>query len=505
MSDSTTRFAALFAGHQSYYGTYELVPGTVPGQKARGQAHTRQGRATLQHFRAHLRGAMGIGIVPITAQNTMSFGAIDIDKYDMEYRDVIDALGPCPVVPCRTKSGGLHLYVFFAEPVPAKQGRAVLSELAAALGFGGVEIFPKQEQLAEGAVGNWINLPYFDADNTQRHALDKNAQPLGLDAFLTMAEERRTTIQVLREAMPGAVQHDPLAVVDGPPCLVTLTREGFAEGTRNNGLFALATYYKKRAPSEWERLVLAANDKWMGGQGTVSEAVHITNQIRKRDYQYRCSDMPLCDHCDRSACLRRKFGVTGPGGAGANVTVTDVEKSNTQPPQYFVTIEGVKAGPLDVEDIIEQRRWQRVVANHTALIPRSMKQRDFHDRAEEILQSAVIIDIGEEASNEGRLFGLVREFIHSRKRSEDMERLVTGAVFADGTFCHFRLQDFEEFSRTRAFRAYTPAQMAALFKSHGMVQNRFRIKGHHVRTWGIQDDGPPPEIGAAKTIQDEVL
>ena len=47
------------------------------------------------------------------------------------------------------------------------------AEISSALGHGRCEIFPKQEQILveRGDVGNFINLPYFDSEQTLRYAI----------------------------------------------------------------------------------------------------------------------------------------------------------------------------------------------------------------------------------------------------------------------------------------------------------------------------------------------
>ena len=45
---------------------------------------------------------------------------------------------------CRSKSGGAHLFLFTEEPVTAEDLRNKLTQLAAVLGYGNCEIFPKQ-------------------------------------------------------------------------------------------------------------------------------------------------------------------------------------------------------------------------------------------------------------------------------------------------------------------------------------------------------------------------
>jgi hypothetical protein len=60
----------------------------------------------------------------------------------------------------RSRSGNAHVWVFFDSPVEAWLPRGILREATAAVGKPGVEVFPKQDKLREGMVGNYINLPY---------------------------------------------------------------------------------------------------------------------------------------------------------------------------------------------------------------------------------------------------------------------------------------------------------------------------------------------------------
>ena len=58
----------------------------------------------------------------------------------------------------------------------ASDFRDKAAEISAALGHGRCEIFPKQEQVLveRGDVGNFINLPYFDSEQTFRYAILKS-------------------------------------------------------------------------------------------------------------------------------------------------------------------------------------------------------------------------------------------------------------------------------------------------------------------------------------------
>ena len=111
--------------------------------------------------------------------------------------------------------------MFLTEPVPAKQLQAKLSEIAACLGYGTSEIFPKQTKVLvdKGDLGNWLNMPYFGGDKSTRYALDKNGEALPIDKFLDFVQTVRVTPEQLKSIQ---VIETGTALPDGPPCLQAL-------------------------------------------------------------------------------------------------------------------------------------------------------------------------------------------------------------------------------------------------------------------------------------------
>ena len=57
----------------------------------------------------------------------------------------------------------------------------------------GVEIFPKQDKIIveRGDVGNFINMPYFDAEMPQRFCYNKKIEAMELDEFLDAIDKNR--------------------------------------------------------------------------------------------------------------------------------------------------------------------------------------------------------------------------------------------------------------------------------------------------------------------------
>ena len=127
-----------------------------------------------QHLRGE--GADGrdfiIGVYPMLADETCWFLAADFDK--KSWRDDVAAfLETCrikniPAAVERSRSGnGGHVWIFFAEPVPAglarRLGAHILTETmerAPELGFDSYDrFFPNQDTMPAGGFGNLIALP----------------------------------------------------------------------------------------------------------------------------------------------------------------------------------------------------------------------------------------------------------------------------------------------------------------------------------------------------------
>lgn len=110
----------------------------------------------------HLRGKQPIGVYPLV-DDRVWFAAIDLDEHDPEPVLALVRLGKGlglePIVEV-SKSKGWHLW-FFADDDgwPAVLIRGLLHWMTAEVNMAGVEVFPKQDQLAPGGFGNFIYLP----------------------------------------------------------------------------------------------------------------------------------------------------------------------------------------------------------------------------------------------------------------------------------------------------------------------------------------------------------
>ena len=141
---------------------------------------------TDKDYQEHIDGIKSIGIQPCNDNGYASFGAIDIDpkiykNFDIKfYLDIIQAK-ELPLIPIKSKSNGLHLYVFTEEPVKALEIKEFLEQVLFLFNLTiKTEIFPKQTKLGSNTEGqkmngNFINLPYFN--KVERVALNPDGSP----------------------------------------------------------------------------------------------------------------------------------------------------------------------------------------------------------------------------------------------------------------------------------------------------------------------------------------
>ena len=108
------KFRLIFNGLEIAYGQY--IPGkNGENGKLGGQAFTKREPLTLSLFTNHLEGKEpSLGVIPIKKDSTCCWGCIDIDSYNLKHLDLVKRIQKenFPLITCRSKSGGAHLFLF---------------------------------------------------------------------------------------------------------------------------------------------------------------------------------------------------------------------------------------------------------------------------------------------------------------------------------------------------------------------------------------------------------
>jgi len=176
----------LIQKYKTYYrggGYYYADPKrTTPKDNGGVRWDTKLAYGSLdKDLEKYLLGTIDKGIVlsPIIKPDNKCFwGAIDVDgnvyKDDVAKLAILKKIKDLPLIPCLSKSNGLHLYLFLEEAAAAKDLITVLNNLRQKLKLPkSTELFPKQDGTKD-KVGNGIMLPFMKGQKNTFVKVDNN-------------------------------------------------------------------------------------------------------------------------------------------------------------------------------------------------------------------------------------------------------------------------------------------------------------------------------------------
>jgi len=442
----------------------------------------------------HLSGVASLGIIPIDENNECRWGCIDIDKYNgFDHLKLIKKIrdNNLPLIVCKSKSGGAHVFMFFTVPVKASLVQSRLKEFASFLGCAGSEIFPKQVKLLldKGQTGNYLNLPYFDADNTERYALDDEGRPCSLEAFYSMHSTH---------AQPNAdveyLKFDD-KFKDGPPCLNTLFNNGVPEGGRDETMTNVAVFLKKSGKTDFLIELGNINNKMCNPPLSQSDIQKIEKSVIKKEYDYACNKEPLCSNCNRRECFKRKFGK---GETDLDVAPTGLEKYGSEPPLWFLSLDGVaKPLELETEDLQNQIRFQRRCMEQINLMPKIIPAPRWTEKIGAILGNTTETPVKGVSQTE-QFIEYLKEWCTNKGAAQTKEEIALGKPWLnreanENRKHHFLLKDLEDFLQKKKFTAFHRNKMVRVIEQElqGVKKTIKLVKADgevvYMRPWTIPE------------------
>ena len=247
-------FVELFQGSQSYFGASQPL----------GHKRDRDGKQefrhwiepepmTREHWLEHLKGEKHYGSVPIRDDNTCSWGVIDVDRYNIQHKEVIQVIRKrkYPLIPFRSKSNGLHLILFIDGVVAASSMRKNLlrSHLILVLMIPQQIYFLHKMKLIlllqigkTKRKGNFVSLPYQKAHMTTRVAMDNDGNSIKIENLFKFISDYRLTPKEFNKLK--VFQDDETK--DYPPCVVNFMKNKVKKGEgRNDAMFNVAVLARK--------------------------------------------------------------------------------------------------------------------------------------------------------------------------------------------------------------------------------------------------------------------
>lgn len=455
--------------------------------KAEANSYVAREVLTEDHVKAHLAGKQGVGAIPINSKNECRFGALDIDDYDLDHKALAARIKKhsLPLVQCRSKSGGAHLYLFLDDWYPASMVREYLAEVSAVLGYAGREIFPKQDKilLDRGDVGNFINMPYFNAEMTVRYAVSETGDALSLEEFLDKVEAARVPLSKL-EVAPHVEKREDLK--DYPPCLEQIVQQGVVNQYRNITMFNLVVAHRKANPENWKRMLEESNARYCESPLPAEEIVNLQKQHEKKSYGFQCNTSPLNNFCNKELCKARKFGIGG-GGLAEFPKLTGMTILNSSPKMFFLDYDG-KRLEVTSEQLSSQASFQKACVEQVNRMPPTLKAPEWNRIVNELLETAIQLEAPPELTIRGQFEDLMREYCTSNIKAMVPEEVVMGKPWTDKGLTKFTFTGLMEFLKFRGFTNVTRVQIQNFIKD---LNDGNTCHGHQALR---KEDGTPTTV-----------
>ena len=137
------RFRNIFTGLERAHGVTKVGHSNGDGTKVQGKSFIKREPVTDELWTKHLQGTDSLGIIPINDDNQCRWGCIDIDSYaGFDHKKLVDKIFNLhlPLMVCRSKSGGAHVFLFTKDYVSASLMQDKLNEIRSVLGLSLIHI-----------------------------------------------------------------------------------------------------------------------------------------------------------------------------------------------------------------------------------------------------------------------------------------------------------------------------------------------------------------------------
>ena len=477
------KFKNIFKGLERAHGCTKVSGPTENGVKVKGQSFVVRQPVTDDLWRMHLQGSQSLGIIPINEDNQCVWGCVDIDSYaGFDHKKLIDKIKNynLPLVVCRSKSGGAHVFLFTTESVSAERMRDKLTEIKTLLGYGGSEVFPKQIQLkSQDDTGNFLNLPYFNGDDTTRYAFKDDGTAANLEEFYGIYNNKK-------QLHVGSikVQRPQSEFSDGPPCIELMAINKIPEnGGRNNAMFHFGVYAKKKWPAEWKTKLTMFNADATTVPLTENELDIVKRQHEKKDWGYKCNDVPMCNLCDKKLCRSRKYGI---GEEIVFPALTDLQKIKLEKPYYYLNVDGERLHLENVKFLKQQSLFQEACMEQLDFKPPTVKPKDWDMIINPLMKNHEPVEAPEGVTTADQLRNHLEEFCLNRHIGSDVNDLKKGGVWTNDGHHHFVFSMFYSKFLIRQRWETNYQRTAQMLKDHCNCDDKKRVGKERISVFTVK-------------------
>ena len=482
------KFLMLFMGKNNTYVKNELpLEAPKAGEKIKTRITNNEGKVDRELILNHLEGKFGVGICPVNAEGKTSWGCLDIDYYQPKIKKMLHFIKEyqLPLLPFRSKSGGLHVYLMLSKSVSAKSMRETLASISyyfsldMLYGKNKVEIFPKQDK-AEG-FGSSVTLPYFNAEQPYTYLLDLDDNPMTLAEALPYIQKHLTSLDAVKKAL----EHLPYN--DAPPCIqrILLSEEVGGEDTgRNNFLFSYAVYAKKKYNNGFEDYVREVNAQFeVPLEDSVVEQTCLS--VKNNEYLYKCKDIPCNSFCNKTECRKREFGLGKDKGHFMDIDFGQLYRYKTAEPYYIwkLRLQGQEQWKdvvfKDEGYLLDQRNFAKMCMRYLNKAPYTVSNNDWCNTLNSVLPNIIDVEVKEESDTSAlsMLRNAFNDYLANKQARRDRPfqihvGLCVRRVENGVAKYYFTHKGFTDYLRNQKI-SFDYAMLGVTLKSFGAVEDKF--------------------------------
>ena len=442
----------LFEGNSELFITTSLTGEVDERGKHVAKTLTLHEPVTLKLWKDHLEGVQRIGIKPENG-DVVKWGCIDIDPQSytgFSEKKIVDIIreNNLPLIAVRSKSGGLHLFLFLKDWAPVKDLLKKLNEWNNNF-FQSLEVFP---------MNKCMNMPYFNMDATTEHAYDNNNSPVLIGRFLELAKQKTISIEDLFKIK--VKQYEPESNwKDYPPCVQKMITDKWRGDHRNDLLFNVGVLEMKKSDDSLTKKqiddILQERNKEIFVKPMDPKEITntIVSSLSKKGYAYKCPPKlnAITPICNKDLCKFRKLGI----GSQVPDMIEDFKQieyvRDTKSIQFTFEYQGHKIS-VTPEDMKDEKSWRTRLLRYGIYWMSLPRPKSGPPPFELLLREIVVraqenVQMKYEDTLEEEKYTFLKDFFENHIEEDDFDKLKDNYVILDSKTneCYFRKITLERF------------------------------------------------------------
>ena len=454
----------LFEGDSSQFIKVTQTGGQDERGKRKADYLTLHEPVTSSLWKDHLEGKFVIGLRP-ERDEKIKWGCIDVDPQNYKdysskkYIDIIKQ-NKLPLIPVRSKSGGLHIFLFLKDWEDKQQVLKILHKWNNDY-FMANEVFPMNKALG---------MPYFNAKMTTEFAYNDEGTPVMLEAFLGIVEKKRTTIEQIKNFK--ATTYEPESNWrDSPPCVQKMIQEKWSGNHRNDFLFnVLVLECKKNENISISDLIdigKKRNTEIFTPPLPEKEVITTAKSVKKNGYFYKCPPKlnAITPICNKELCKNRSLGIFQETPAMIDefedvLFIRDIKESFYK---FRYHGEEIMVKP---EDLASELNFKKKLLNYKILwknLPRRQKVNMWDLFLDALVKKAEESEEFNYAETlEDIRYQTLKEFFEDTIEQDDFQKLKDGYVVLDSktNICYFKRTTLDNWMKKKMNKAFNNSMEA---------------------------------------------